>query len=199
MSSTKSGLHRAFGIDVAAHGDLTGTKRDPNVNLEVIGVGLSRTGTTSLQAALTKLGYTPSHQGVDLFRSVPRTEDFIDLYTKIISGVWKAGDPVLTNRIRELMRGYRSSTDVPVYPLVKEIYPAYPNANYILTVRPGGAEAWFKSVWDAAGWNLRFVLIRDGRGMRQSNQSVEAIGGMRGSASASTLSFFFAGQTTKSK
>lgn len=62
MSSTKSTLHKVFGIDVAAHGDLTGTTLDPNVNLEVIALGLSRTGTTSLQLALTKLGFGPSHQ-----------------------------------------------------------------------------------------------------------------------------------------
>lgn len=62
MSSTKSTLHKAFGIDVAAHGDLTGKTLDLQVNLEVIALGLSRTGTTSLQLALTKLGFGPSHQ-----------------------------------------------------------------------------------------------------------------------------------------
>lgn len=75
-----------------------------------------------------------------------RTDDFIDLYSNVLSGVWKAGSPALTSRIRELMRGYRSSTDVPIYPLIEEVYPAYPNARYILTVRPDGGQGWAKSL-----------------------------------------------------
>ena len=71
MSSSKSTLHRTFGIDVSSHGDLTGTSLDPTVNLEVIGVGLSRTGTTSVQAALTKLGFAPSHQVRRLLLTFP--------------------------------------------------------------------------------------------------------------------------------
>lgn len=154
MASSKSNLHKIFHIDARAHGDLTDTKLDPNVNLEVIGLGLSRTGTTSLQAALTRLGYAPSHQGVDLFRSVTRTEAFIDIFNKVLAGVWKAGDQVLSSRLRELMRGYRSCTDNPIYLLAEEVYPAYPDAKYILTVRPDGAQGWFKSM-EPTMWHFR--------------------------------------------
>ena len=69
MASTKNPIHRIFGIDGAAHGDIAGIKLDPSVELQVIDVGLSRTGTTSLQAALTMLGFTPTH-GVCILRQL---------------------------------------------------------------------------------------------------------------------------------
>lgn len=46
MASTKSPLHRLFGVDVAEHGDSSDQKLDPDVNLQVISLGMSRTGTS---------------------------------------------------------------------------------------------------------------------------------------------------------
>jgi hypothetical protein len=155
MASTKNPLHRLFGLDIASHGDNTTKKFDKTKNLEVISFGLSRTGTTSLQIALEKLDYGPVHGGIDLFRSETRTNSFIDLYSKVISGVWKAGDPVLSARLRELMSGYRSVTDIPIAYIVPETFAAYPNAKYILTVRPGGKEEWWPSFWVAGNYNFR--------------------------------------------
>lgn len=98
---------------------------------------------------------TNEHQGIHLFRSMQRTEDFIDLYAKVLSGAWRAGDQRLINRLRELMRGYRSSTNVPISPLVQEIFPAYPMAKYILTTKPGGGDEWYKSIWATTSWHFR--------------------------------------------
>lgn len=61
------------------------------------------------------------------------------------------------------MRGYRSSTNVPIAPLVQEIFPAYPMAKYILTVYPGtkkgeedkAGEEWYKSIWATTSWHFR--------------------------------------------
>lgn len=64
MSSTKNPLHRAFKVDVAAHGRFENVEPVENVNLQVINLGLSRTGTTSVSAALEILGFGPCHQGV---------------------------------------------------------------------------------------------------------------------------------------
>jgi hypothetical protein len=153
MSSTKNRLHRAFKVDLAHHGDHTGTKLDPNVNLKVIGIGLPRTGTTSLQEALQILGFSPVHGGIELLRSVERADAFIDLYSKVLSSEWKTGDAALTNRLRELMRGYRSCTDNPLFALVEEVYAAYPDAKYVLTTRPGGAMEWNKS-FSVAMWHF---------------------------------------------
>ncbi|KAK3627906.1 hypothetical protein LTR22_022571 [Elasticomyces elasticus] len=160
MSSSNSRLHRTFGVDAAAHGDLSTTKLDPTINLEVICLGLPRTGTTSLQAALTILGFGPCHQGVDLFRNPARNEAFISLFQRLNAGTWHTGHPTLSARLRELMQGYRSTTDNPICVLGPETYSAYPDAKYILTTRPGGKEEWFSSLYAATGWFFRRDIWR---------------------------------------
>ncbi|KAK4493631.1 hypothetical protein PRZ48_014348 [Zasmidium cellare] len=95
MSSTKNTLHRAFGIDAAAHGDLTGTTLDSDAD---------------------------KYQSVDLFRSRARNEAFMEINKKLLDRIWQAGDPVLCARLRDLMRGYRSSTDNPLCFLPDEVY-----------------------------------------------------------------------------
>lgn len=151
MSSTKNPLHKAFNIDVKAHGDNTQTGLDLNANLEVISLGLSRTGTTSLAEAFTILGYGPSHGGIDLFREPWRLDAFQDIFQKVYDGTWKSGDPALNDRLRYMSRGYKSCTDTPYAYLETEIYPAFPKAKYILSYREAGAEAWFRSFMDAVG------------------------------------------------
>ena len=94
-------------------------------------------------------------QAIDLFRSRERTEAFIEIFDKILQGTWRAGDAVMTKRLRDLMRGYRSTTDHPINYLSDEIYAAYPDARYILMTRPDGAEGWWKSVTEATGWHMR--------------------------------------------
>ncbi|KAI7233533.1 hypothetical protein KC343_g3415 [Hortaea werneckii] len=153
MSSTKNPLHRFFGLDASAHGDQSGLKLDHAANLEVISLGLSRTGTTSLQFALEKLGFAPCHGGIILFRNPVAREGFKEIFTKTISGEWKAGDAALSRRLRELMQGYRSTTDMPLPYLPQETYAAYPDAKYILTTRPGGKDEWFRSVEPIGRWH----------------------------------------------
>lgn len=53
-----------FGVDAAEHGRGEAVKPDDNVNLQVINLGLSRTGTTSMGAALEILGFGPCHEGI---------------------------------------------------------------------------------------------------------------------------------------
>lgn len=160
MASSKNPLHRLFGVDVPKHGDQSNAVRDPNVNLQVISLGLSRTGTTSLQEALIRLGFGPCHGGVDLFRSPAQTALYHNIYTGIIAGKVTAGDPSLNNQIRKSMQGYRSLTDTPICYLVPETVAAYPNAKYILTVRPDGPKGWWASVWAASAWHWRTDWFR---------------------------------------
>ena len=103
-----------------SHGDKSNVKLDPADNLEVISLGLSRTGTTSLQFALDKLDFGPCHGGVDVFRSPERRDGFAYVFEEINKGHWDADSPELSRRIRELMRGFRSTTDVPLPYLVQE-------------------------------------------------------------------------------
>ena len=63
MSSTKNSIHQFFNVDAKQHGDSQWFS-DSDAQLEVIGLGLSRTGTTSVRAALDILGFGPVHHGV---------------------------------------------------------------------------------------------------------------------------------------
>lgn len=182
MSSTTNPLHRLFGIDAAHHGDLSQTHFDPTANLEVISLGLSRTGTTSLAEALTILGFGPCHGGIDLFRSLARLEQWITLYSRILRGSRHAGEAALNDELRTAMRGYRSVTDMPVCMLPEEVYAAYPRARYILTVRPGGGAAWFRSMavlmWHFRrdGWRVLFRACTSSVGfIRRSDDVVQLI------------------------
>ncbi|RDW91053.1 hypothetical protein BP5796_02218 [Coleophoma crateriformis] len=153
MSSTKNPLHRAFKIDVAAHGRVENVEPIDNVNLQVINLGLSRTGTTSVSAALEILGFAPCHQGVDTFRNPVLREGWISLLKDISSGRTQGSEAC--PRIHHLMRGYRSSCDHPINMLPREVFATYLNAKYILATRVGGAAAWWKSFDGTVGVHFR--------------------------------------------
>jgi len=77
MGSIKNPFHRAFGITAAEHGE---SQWDPkrDADLQVIGLGLSRTGTTSLREALVMLGFGPVHHGVVSLPSTPIQHPLIE-------------------------------------------------------------------------------------------------------------------------
>jgi hypothetical protein len=62
-TSSQGRLAKFFGISAEEHGDSQWTP-ESTAEFEIIGLGLSRTGTTSLRAALDMLGLGPVHHGV---------------------------------------------------------------------------------------------------------------------------------------
>ena len=123
-------------------------------SLSVIGVGLPRTGTASLKAALELLGFGPCHHMYELFDHPEQTVQFLRAYN---------GEYV---DFRALLKGYRSAVDVPSIDFYKEIHRAYPAAKLVLTVRDSG-DKWFESfsntirpVFANNGHYLTIYLIR---------------------------------------
>ncbi|CAF5058101.1 unnamed protein product, partial [Rotaria sp. Silwood1] len=96
---------------------------DHTNNLRVIGAGLPRTGTSSLKTALEILGFGPCHHMTELLKKPEQGEIFL----RIFDG-YEAD-------FRELLKGYRSSVDVPTALFYKELHQLYPQAKLILTVR----------------------------------------------------------------
>lgn len=98
--------------------------------LEVIGSGLGRTGTKSLQTALVRLGFGPCHHMVEVFGH-PET---MPLWIAAGNGNpdWPA-----------IFAGYRSAVDYPTAAYWRELAAFYPAAKVIHTVRD--PEAWFES------------------------------------------------------
>ncbi|CAF5135466.1 unnamed protein product, partial [Rotaria sp. Silwood1] len=95
---------------------------DHTNNLRVIGAGLPRTGTSSLKTALEILGFGPCHHMTELLKKPEQGEIFL----RIFDG-YEAD-------FRELLKGYRSSVDVPTALFYKELHQLYPQAKLILTI-----------------------------------------------------------------
>lgn len=81
------------------------------MTISVFGIGLSRTGTTSLTRALETLGY--------------RTKHFPHIEQDILAG----------NYLLPSAAGYDALTDLPVVPIFAQLAHAYPESRFVLTVR----------------------------------------------------------------
>ncbi|MUL43720.1 sulfotransferase family protein [Streptomonospora sp. PA3] len=103
--------------------------------MKVIGAGLPRTGTSSLKAALERLGFGPCYHMFELMRNPGHIER------------WKAAvsdGPTDWDRVFE---GYRAAVDFPASVFWEELSRTYPDAPIILTVRD--PKRWHASVSNA--------------------------------------------------
>ena len=134
----------------------------PGTKFQVIGAGLSRTGTASFSRALEVLLDGPIFHGGTQTTLGPEIE--IKTWIKILS-LWPAHDDETRHRIQSLMadrlNGYAAATDAPASGLVPELMELYPDAKVIYTVRD--PIAWEKSMASISSastmWFLRFVLF----------------------------------------
>jgi hypothetical protein len=101
------------------------------MGLEVIGVGFGRTGTTSLKAALERLGHGPCYHMTEVFRH----PQHIPLWERAAAGEaidWEA-----------IFGGFRATADWPACHFWRELVALYAGAKVILTVRD--AASWYDS------------------------------------------------------
>jgi hypothetical protein len=99
--------------------------------MRVIGAGLGRTGTKSLQAALEQLGFGPCYHMHELFAHPSH------------GPTWMAaieGEPV---DWAGFLRGYGSAVDFPSCSFYKELMVAFPDAKVLLSVRD--PQRWYDS------------------------------------------------------
>jgi Sulfotransferase domain len=99
--------------------------------LNVISVGLGRTGTGSLKVALEKLGFAPCYHLPDVIRDPER----IAQWARVTSGDRADWDAIFS--------GYRATAFWPAAAFWREIVDHYPRARVILTVRD--ADGWYES------------------------------------------------------
>jgi hypothetical protein len=98
--------------------------------LEVVGAGLGRTGTKSLQTALGMLGFGPCHHMVEVFAHPESMAQWIEA---------GAGRPDWD----AIFKDYRSMVDYPGAAFWRELAAYYPAAKVLLSVRD--PDAWFES------------------------------------------------------
>lgn len=99
--------------------------------MNVIGVGVGRTGTHSLKLALERLGLGPCHHMEEVI-SNPSVQ--VPLWSAALQGRadWAA-----------IYRGYASAVDWPTAGFFRELKAAYPSARFVLTHR--SVDSWVQS------------------------------------------------------
>jgi hypothetical protein len=100
------------------------------MTLKVVGTGLGRTGTKSMQTALQVLGFGPCHHMVEVFAHPESMNDWIDA---------AEGRPDWPR----IFQDYRSVVDYPGAAFWRELTAFYPHAKVLHTVRD--PDKWFDS------------------------------------------------------
>lgn len=100
--------------------------------LQVIGVGLHRTGSMSVKAALERLGFGPCYHGLEALRRCRDGEHWLAAYAAGGDVDW----PVIFD-------GYRATLDWPTVYFWEQLATAYPDAKILLTDRD--PEDWWAS------------------------------------------------------
>ena len=99
--------------------------------MKVIGAGISRTGTMTMQAALQTLGYHCYHM-----KEVLKEPGHLDAWHQFVTGQapmdWHT-----------LFRKFEATTDTPACWYYQDLMEAFPDAKVILTVRE--PERWYES------------------------------------------------------
>ena len=109
------------------------------VPLQVIGAGLARTGTSTLQVALANLLHGKVHHFENLVASSTQQAGWIAL---------RDGhkDSAL---LRSLVAGHVAAVDVPTALHYRALLKEFPTAKVVLTVHPRGADGWDNSTMNS--------------------------------------------------
>ena len=106
--------------------------------LELIGVGFGRTGTDSTRVALNRLGYPCYHMREVIENRANRSH--LDFWNRVA-----ASEPGTQHDWEEVFAHYRATVDNPAACVWRELIEAYPDAKVLLTLHPGGPDAWYDS------------------------------------------------------
>jgi hypothetical protein len=134
----------------------------PGTKFQVIGAGLSRTGTSSFSEALHILLDGPVYHGGT--QATLAAEKEIKPLIEILSHSppkSPSEKELVHDLLKQRLNGYAAATDMPFNGLVQELVEVYPDALVICTVRD--PDAWVKSIGVVTNattkWFLRFVLF----------------------------------------
>ncbi|KAJ7606810.1 P-loop containing nucleoside triphosphate hydrolase protein [Roridomyces roridus] len=109
------------------------------VPMEVLSLGMPRTGTTSLKAALQILGYNECYH---MFNTYHNIRDF-DMWVEALAAKYDGQGKFGRTEFDKLLGHCMAVTDAPCSLFAPELIDAYPEAKVILVERE--IEAWYKS------------------------------------------------------
>ncbi|KAK3181636.1 hypothetical protein K4F52_007014 [Lecanicillium sp. MT-2017a] len=115
--------------------------------MKVIGAGLSRCATSSLQEALEypDLGFSPC---IHMAHVIPNPKR-----ARLVIAALQEDDREKRHKIlHQLFDGWESTTDFPGFWFVEDLMDMYPDAQIVLNQRVGGGEAWYKSFKENLGF-----------------------------------------------
>ncbi|KAF2141672.1 uncharacterized protein K452DRAFT_228059 [Aplosporella prunicola CBS 121167] len=125
-----------------------GAKR--TVPMEVIVVGMPRTGTLSMVTAFEKLGYEGVYHMISCFENPYDC----DMWREAADAKWFGkGKPYGREEWDQLLGHCKVVTDFPPAAFADDLIAAYPEAKVVLTLRD--EDAWFKSVDATIGAQMR--------------------------------------------
>ena len=119
--------------------------------LLVIGAGYGRTGTSSLQEALSILGFGPVYHMREVFKNDGHVHKWnnnvvkFKLENKEDKDKDDATSTIPKHVWDDLFLGYNSTMDFPASAYWEDLYKVYPNAKIILSIRDT-SEKWYQSV-----------------------------------------------------
>jgi len=111
--------------------------------LKVIGAGFGRTGTLSLKAALTTLGFKKTHHMEDVMTNARQAELWHDVAFAKEQPLDMERDEERYEQWDEIYDGYQAAVDFPSSAYYKELLAHYPDAKVVLTVRD--FDGWYAS------------------------------------------------------
>ncbi|KAF1955143.1 hypothetical protein CC80DRAFT_549853 [Byssothecium circinans] len=118
--------------------------RDADKPMQVICVGLPRSGTESLQKALLLLGYDYTYHGWDMLNETPhRMNSWVALARRKYFD--RSGKPLTAADFDALLGNSVAVTDAAANCFAPELIAAYPDAKVILNTRKS-VDAWHSSV-----------------------------------------------------
>ncbi|CAI7589583.1 unnamed protein product [Penicillium glandicola] len=120
----------------------------PKQDLLVIGAGLPRTATSSLQAALEELNLSPCLHMAQIIPHNSRQE-------LLIATTHTKDTATRQKQLHTLISGYAAVCDMPAIFFLSDLMDMYPDAKVILTTRPS-AETWAESCRESLGFFFSF-------------------------------------------
>lgn len=118
--------------------------RTSSKQIMVVGAGLPRAATSSIQMAFEELGYDPCLHMANVLPHVDRT-------LTIIEAIEEEDKERRQKLLHQLFDGYMAICDFPVIPFGADLMDMYPDAKIVLNGRRS-AEVWSTSVKESLGF-----------------------------------------------